>query len=159
MRVTEQATIAASALPQPLVTYHVGEKQWTLAADYRYLDAGDAHRPSRRITVPAGFCCDLSSVPRALWWLIGPHELSIVGPVLHDFLYRHGGQLPVGCVWPLGAIARAEADAIFRDAMQAEGVSAWRRWSAHQAVRLFGRGAWTAAAVAPAAPAPQAGAR
>lgn len=142
MRVTEQATIAASSLAQPLVTYTVGKKEWEVAADYRYVYRHPDTTYTTRITVPAGFCCDLSSIPRALWWLIGPHELSIVAPLLHDWLYRHGGSPPVGCTWPIRSFTRSEADRLFFDAMREEGVTAWRRHVAYRAVRMFGGGAW-----------------
>ena len=87
----EPVEVAASSLPPPLLSY-VGGDNWRLEADYTYQD-GD-----RTITVPAGFMFDLSSVPRALWWLIAPFELSIVAPLLHDYLYEHGGDLPAGSV-------------------------------------------------------------
>jgi hypothetical protein len=43
------------------------------------------------IQIPAGFVFDLASVPRVLWWLIAPFELSIVAPLIHDWLYRVEG--------------------------------------------------------------------
>jgi hypothetical protein len=76
--------IAGSRLPAPILTY-VGGREWQLEAAYTYHDADTA------ITVPAGFRFDLSSVPRVFWSLIAPFELSIVAPLLHDFLYRYGG--------------------------------------------------------------------
>ena len=94
------------------------------------------------ITVPAGFRFDLSSVPRVFWSLIAPFELSIAAPLVHDFLYRHGGKPPEGSVAPPRAYTRAEADRTFRAMMEAEGVSAWRRTAAYLAVRAFGGRAW-----------------
>ena len=127
--------IAASTLPPPLMTY-VGDGQWQLEADYTYRDGDTA------ITVPKGFRFDLSSVPRAFWSAIAPFELSIVAPLLHDFLYRYGGEPPAGSVVPPRTYTRAETDRLFRAIMEAEGVPAWRRTLAYLAVRTFGRGAW-----------------
>ena len=127
--------VAESRLPAPLLTY-VGDRHWRLEADYAYRD-GDT-----RITVPAGFRFDLSSVPRALWWLIAPFEPSIAAPLLHDFLYLHGGRPPAGSLAPPRAYTRADADRVFREVMKAEGVPVWRRVLGYAAVRLFGRDAW-----------------
>lgn len=40
------------------------------------------------------------------------------------------------------AYVRAEADAIFREAMEVVGVSAWRRTVMYRAVRMGGKGGW-----------------
>ena len=127
--------IAGSQLPPPLLTY-VGEGQWQLEASYTYHDGETA------ITVPADFRFDLSSVPRLFWSLIAPFELSIVAPLLHDFLYRCGGRPPGGSVDPPRTYNRREVDGMFRTIMEAEGVSAWRRTLAYLAVRAFGHSAW-----------------
>jgi hypothetical protein len=127
--------ISASPLPPPVLTY-IGDDRWRLEADYTYQD-GD-----HRITVPAGFEFDLSSVPRAFWSLIAPFELSITAPLLHDFLYQYGGRPPPGTVEPPRTYTRREADQLFRAVMEREGVPAWRRLPAYAAVRAFGRRAW-----------------
>ena len=90
--------------------------------------------------MPAGFEFDLSTIPRIFWPLIGPFELSIVAPLLHDFLYTHGGKPPAGSV---GAAAnpttRAEVDRMFREIMASgrPGLAACAR--VRSPVRLFGR--------------------
>ncbi len=83
-------------------------------------------------------------MPRLLWWLIAPFELSVAAPLLHDFLYFHGGEPPAGVVVPHRIYNRAEVDAMFRGIMRKEGVSGWRRALGYLAVRSFGRGAWQA---------------
>jgi hypothetical protein len=128
--------VPASTLPAPVLTY-VGDNTWRLEADYSYQDG--AHR----ITVPAGFRFDLSSVPRALWWLIAPFELSISAPLVHDFMYQHDGRLPAGAVEPPRTYSRREADDLFRRMMKEEGVAAWRRVLAYAGVRLVGGRGWT----------------
>jgi hypothetical protein len=131
----EPAEIAASQLPAPVLTY-LGGDRWRLEADYSYQDG------SHRITVPAGFEFDLSSVPRAFWSLIAPFELSVTAPLLHDFLYETGGDPPAGAIEPPRTYTRREVDELFRSVMEQEGVPAWRRRLAYAAVRTFGGRAW-----------------
>jgi Protein of unknown function (DUF1353) len=131
----DRVEIAGSRLPPPVITSpSIG--RWRLEVAYTYHDGATA------ITVPAGFEFDLSSVPRVLWPLIAPFELSIVAPLLHDFLYRYGGRPPSGSVVPPKSYDRAEVDRMFRTIMEAENVSVWRRVLAYAAVRVLGRGAW-----------------
>lgn len=131
----DRVDIPGSPLPPPVLTYR-GGRHWRLEADYTYHDGPTA------ITVPAGFRFDLSSVPRLLWWLIAPFELSIVAPLLHDFLYESGGRPPDVSVDPPRTYTRAEVDRMFLEIMEAEDVAWWRRGLAYAAVRIFGRGAW-----------------
>lgn len=88
------------------------------------------------ITVPAGFITDFASVPRLpLTYLLAgdkAHEAAVV----HDYLYTtHAvdGQ----------AVTRAQADAVFREAISALKVRApgFLMWLA---VRVGGAGAWKA---------------
>ncbi len=131
-----QVAIAGSRLRAPRITYDVQKKVWRLEEDYSC-----PHRGST-ITVPQGFEFDLASVPRVFWPLISPFDLSIAGPLIHDFLYRHGGKPPAGSIVPLREYTRRETDAVFRDIMREEGVAGWRRVAAYWAVRIFGRKAW-----------------
>jgi hypothetical protein len=121
-----------------VLTYKTASRRWRLEQTYDYYDESRG----RRLTVAAGFEFDLSSVPRLLWWLIAPFELSIAAPLVHDFLYRYRGEPPPGSVLPPHRYTRAESDRLFRRAMEQEGVGAWRRGAAYAAVRAFGRVAW-----------------
>ena len=134
----EQASIdiSASRLPAPVVTYIGPGNRWRLEEAYPYQDGPNL------ITVPEGFEFDLASIPRLFWWLIAPFELSIAAPLLHDFLYHHEGDLPPGSIEPPRAYTRLQADRLFRDIMQTEGVPAWRRTLAFLAVRAFGWLGW-----------------
>lgn len=127
--------IATSGLPAPVIS-HIGGKLWRLEQPYSY--SGDNHT----ITVPALFEFDLASIPRALWWLIGPFDLSIAAPLIHDFLYRYQGQPPTGSIVPPRTYKRKEADQLFRAMMKEEGVWWWRRAAAYRVVRLVGGIAW-----------------
>lgn len=74
--------------------------------------------------VPASFICDMTSS-----WLKrrGDHD---VAAVLHDWLYFHG------------AMGRAEADALYFEAMRALEVPLHRAYCFYLAVRLGGWRAW-----------------
>jgi hypothetical protein len=91
----DRVEIADSRLPPPVVTYS-GNGRWRLEAPYTYTDGETA------ITIPASFDFDLSSVPRIFWPLVAPFELSIVAPLVHDFLCRYTGQA-AGRFRPAGA--------------------------------------------------------
>jgi hypothetical protein len=136
---------ADRALPQPEISW-VGGRNFLLDREYRYFDA----RSGTSITVKAGFVFDLSSVPRALWFLIAPFELSIVAPLLHDLMYRYGGEPPcaVARVTPRCLYSRRATDRLFVTAMTQERVRAWRRVAAYWAVRIFGALAWRGRSVA-----------
>ena len=93
------------------------------------------------IVVPSGYNTDLASIPRIVWWLIAPFELSILAPILHDFVYEHKGNPPAPSISPPGkSFTRKQADRLFLAVMRREGVSRFRRTLAYMAVRAFG---WT----------------
>ena len=113
----------------PSVRY-LGDGRWVLTEDLRYV-----HWTYGEIVVPKGFKTDLDSVPRLpfAYWLT--KNASVTGAVVHDWLYQKGhirGQ----------PITRKEADDIFRDIMQEEGVSWWRRALIYRGVRLGGGKPW-----------------
>lgn len=132
----EAVTVAQSGLPPPVISYDTDQGRWRLEETYSF---DDGHHT---ITIPEGFEFDLSSVPRLFWRFIAPFELSIVAPLIHDFLYRHRGDLPAGAVTPPRTYTRKEADRLFKRAMKQEGVPGWRWRVAYGAVRLFGKSAW-----------------
>ena len=135
----DRVEVAKSRLPAPVLTF-LGRRHWRLESDYHYTDVATGE--TREITVPAGFIFDLSSVPRLLWWLIAPFDLSVVAPLMHDFFYRYGGNPPPGSVVPPHDYTRAEVDRMFRNIMEAEQVAPWRRVLGYLAVRVFGFWAW-----------------
>jgi hypothetical protein len=122
-----------SDLPIPVLSYDETAAAWTVRESF------GVETSIGLLVVSAGFVTDLSSIPRWLWWIIAPMELSTVAPIAHDYLYSHGGVVP-----GFPAVSRAETDRIFYDLMKREDVWWWRRWFAFRAVRLFGRGSgWT----------------
>ena len=128
--------IEASELSPPIISYNVEHKCWYLEEEYPYQDGENL------IKVPKGFDFDLASIPRFLWWLIAPFELSISAPLLHDFVYVHRGDMPEASIVPVRIYNRKQADKLFKRIMKQEGVSKWRMNAAYLAVRWFGKKAW-----------------
>lgn len=100
--------------------------QVRLIRDLEYLDVSiGAH-----YIVPAGFVCDLASIPRraqSVFSKIGKYNRAAV---LHDYLYRVGG------------VSRAVADGLFLTAMNELGVKWYKRWPMWAAVRVAGWVPW-----------------
>lgn len=83
-------------------------------------------------TVPAGYETDLASIPLR-FQRVEPHLSPAARPgVLHDWFYTHH------------AVTRREADAIFLDALRAEGVQLLQRLAMWASVRLWGGPAYEA---------------
>ena len=106
-------------------------RPWTLLEPLRYTHG------AIDLTVPAGFQCDLTSIPSWLWSIPG---YSIVGRhvragLVHDFLY-----------WTQDE-DRDFADWAFKAIMRNDGVPFVRCWVMYLAVRLFGQRAWDANAI------------
>jgi hypothetical protein len=119
------------------ITYDVQLKNWRLLEDFTIIYQGTT------LTAHKGFSYDLASIPRTLWWLIAPNELSIVAPLFHDLLYVYKGKLPDETyVSPYRTYTRRETDQLFLHLMQAEGVARWRRVTAYSAVRASGELFW-----------------
>lgn len=79
-----------------------------------------------RYEVPQNFVTDFASVPRLplMYWLTG--DTAHASAVLHDYLTRYA------------LLSWADCARVFREAMKAEGVPAWRRNSMYWAVRAAG---------------------
>lgn len=122
-----------SELPRPHLDYDVRRGVWRLEADYAVQD-GEC-----TLTIPKGFTLDLASIPRALWLVMSSIDLGLVGPLAHDFLYWIGGHVE-NYTEPKRRYTRHEADRLFAQLMQREGVPFWKRKVAYRAVRWFG---WT----------------
>jgi len=101
-------------------------RQWRLLAPLRYQSAV----LGTLIEVPTGFLTDLASVPRLpLAYLLAgdtAHEAAVV----HDYLTQ------------VHICTRAQADAVFYEAMAVTGEPRWRRVLMWSAVRVAGGWAW-----------------
>jgi hypothetical protein len=127
-----ECKIEGSGLRGPRLTYLPAMGAWRLDRSYRYFDEVN----DVVLRVPQGFIFDLASVPRVLWPVIAPFELSLVAPLLHDFLYRAGGRTSVR------DYTRAEVDRLFLRAAIEEGVPRLKASVAYRMVRMFGFTAW-----------------
>ena len=78
------------------------------------------------LVVPAGFICDLNSIPRFLWWASTPTDYPEAGTV-HDYLYDQ-------------QVGQKLADDVYREVLLQSGMSIARarmRWLALRAVGRF----------------------
>lgn len=129
---TEQRTQQAP----PLIRHWTwGQKKglWELGENY----AVQMREPEGNVIfrIDQGYLYNLASVPRPIWPLINPFELSTLAPLIHDFLYDHEGVCPEWTVTPYRTFTRQEADLIFYALMKREHIPAWRRDPAYVAVR------------------------
>jgi hypothetical protein len=115
------------AFPNPLILGTLGAYRWEVYLPFTYIA-----KSSVGFTVPAGFVTDLASIPRMLQWLphLHPNGRCRRSAVLHDWLYQEKYS------------TRQGADLIFREALQAEGLSERTATVYYWAVRLFGGKAW-----------------
>ncbi len=84
--------------------------------------------------VPRGYVTDFASIPRLLAWDIEPLDKWAWAAVAHDYGYAIGEPGK-----------RQIFDEIFRERMELDGVSAWRRFEMFNGVRLGGQGGYDAA--------------
>ena len=104
------------------ITFSAKNTTWRVTAPLVFY----SEHLAREITVPAGFITDFASVPRLpVAYLLAGGEADEAS-VVHDYLY-HSHEL-----------ARADADAVFEEAMAATGQPWWRRKLMWAGVRLFG---------------------
>lgn len=130
-------------LNEPDVDYSLARKNWRLT------EPVTVQLPDGRwITIPENFEWDLASIPRFLWWRVAPNELSLIAPLVHDWLYVWDGEVRAKEEHPeverhfLTSYTRKEADQIFHSLMLRQGVGRFRAWEAYKLVRLFGRRYW-----------------
>ena len=109
-------------MSEPLLCY-IARCTWRLMQNFTVLG----------ITIPAGYEFDLASIPRILWPILAPFELSVAAPLLHDYLYS--GEGPKG-------ITRKDADLMFLEVMKLEGIGLVKRRAAYLAVRAAGWAAY-----------------
>ncbi|MDR1281673.1 MAG: DUF1353 domain-containing protein [Opitutaceae bacterium] len=93
-----------------------------------------------RINIPTGFFSDLASVPRLFWRLFPPSGKYTAAAIVHDFLYYHQSAQVNETDSVL--IARADADAVFLEAMEALETGWFTRHAIYRSVRIGGFIAW-----------------
>lgn len=99
--------------------------EWVVLAMLMYWAASGKVYP-----IPRGFITDLASIPRLLRWMFSINGLSREPAVLHDFLYS------------MQPVTRAQADALFLEALTACGVGIVQRNALYYGVRAGGWVAW-----------------
>ena len=107
----------------PLLLQPLAKRRWLVMSDF-HVDT----KAAGQITVPAGFDCDLNSVPRFLWWASTPADYPEAG-VVHDWAYR-------------GNLERKVADQVYQEVLDALGANGFRAKTRYFALRLFGRFAY-----------------
>lgn len=138
--------------PDPPRLYVKRPYWYVLKGAYRYQWVYD--RTEYRITIEEGFCTDLASTPKWLWWLISPQDLWLGPPLIHDFLYHVSGDVSEtefgwsekkeGDQWvPTSEWTRTATDRLFGRHMREAGVRRCRRRLAYLGVRMGGFTAWS----------------
>jgi hypothetical protein len=103
----------------PLKTANLGQKRRLMLEDFTFMG----------VTIPEGFEFDGQS------WFIG-EDMAEHAAAVHDWLYRHNGNIPEG------KFSRRKADEIFRNALIESGVSRFQAWFRWGGLRLLGWRAW-----------------
>lgn len=107
----------------PLRVEQLDDELWRLEQPLVYY----SDKLQRSLAVPPGFVTDFASVPRLpfVYWLLGGRASKAA--VVHDYLYRKNA-----------GVSRADADAIFVEAMQASGQAPWRQRLMWRGLRIGG---------------------
>lgn len=100
-------------------------RRWRIEHEFRIETAA-----AGLIVIPAGFICDLNSIPRFLWWASTPTDYPHAGAT-HDFLYDQQS-------------GRSIADAVYYELLVALGMSLGRARMRYYALRFGGGFAYRA---------------
>ncbi|MHC4623360.1 MAG: DUF1353 domain-containing protein [Planctomycetota bacterium] len=104
-------------------------KTWVLRKPFSY-DVG-VEGSGETIKVPAGFITDFASVPRLFWAFFPTWGKYGNAAVIHDYVY-----------WEQ-SYSRERADEIFLEGMLVLGVGQRKAGLLYNAVKHFGKGAWS----------------
>jgi len=114
----------SSFTSEPLLEKTKG-KFWIVRRPFTYHVGSQYSR--FKISIPYGFRTDLASIPRIFWAILPPSGFGYMkAAIIHDYLYQSK------------IVSRAEADAIFLEAMTVLGTNWFVRAIIHSSVRLFG---------------------
>ena len=95
------------------------------------------------LLIPINFQFDLASIPRPIRALINTFQLSLVAPLVHDYLYQNAGHFLDVATGQQRAMTRQESDLCFHSLMLQEGVPATRAQLAYLGVRVGGWVTWS----------------
>lgn len=107
-----------------------------------------------KLTFPEGWVCDLSSVPRLLWWVVDRSAMGDMPPLFHDTPYRFKGAVPACWLeiydyaleaWVKSSrkFSRATTDELYRKIQELDlkrGFVRWASWIGVRANLLANRG-------------------
>jgi hypothetical protein len=114
----------------PLVLSRFVEPMYFLVKPIGWKPSGDRGRNLAPVEAPAGFVCDLASIPRTFWSLLRPDGEYVYAAILHDYMY-----------WTqIGS--REDADDTFQLAMQEFDVWPSVAAAIYHGTRIFGQNAW-----------------
>lgn len=92
------------------------------------------------IEAPAGFECDMSSIPWWAGWLIPKSGKWNRSGVIHDWLYKHGGFWNENGVFI--KLTQKQCDEIYLGLMESRGVPGWNRKTQYYILRMLGWRQW-----------------
>ena len=120
-----------------IASYDVRSAIWKLDQDYEYIDK----EKNVAFIIKAGSISDMASVPRPLWALISPFDLSWEAPIIHDAIFSaDGGRITLtgkikGDIVFLSGTKNyysvEEGNKLFLKMMEDAGVPIWRRYAAY----------------------------
>ena len=134
--VTTPTRVASTGHVIPPIRAETDRPRWRLEEDWTY--EGDGYR----ITVPEGWHTDLASIPGPVRGWLTDFMLGVTGPLLHDFLYDHGGEPPEGSCLPPRRFTRRETDALLVRLAALERVPRRRRLTGWAFARAMGWSHW-----------------
>lgn len=93
--------------------------------------------------IPTGSTTDGLSIPRIIQNVVpASGNASWLAGVLHDAAYRNFLEICVNGKWIRANLTQAEADSLFLEAMESQGVSWLLRKTIYFALRAFGKAAF-----------------
>lgn len=120
----------------PLDVRYIDGKHWEVITGFTYRVGSSVG--AKHITIPRGFVTDFASMPLGILFKSpgGPWDKPAI---VHDLLYRRGW---IEHERVRQTITRADADAVFDEAMEVAGVPGWKHTLIYLAVRVGGRKPW-----------------
>lgn len=126
-------------------------RDWEVIVPFAACLLVDGYQNPIRVTAPKGFVTDLASIPRAIWNIFPPFGGYTEAAILHDWLYRSGGEVEYArtmldapgnstgaTIYTKTWLDRETSDNVFLAAMDVLGVGRITRYTLWSAVRAFG---------------------
>ena len=127
----------------------IGEKEYEVMEPFVFQYITSKPIETIIFKIEKGFQCDLASIPRSAWSIMGifPVSKSVIhASLVHDWLYRSEKNRSCERITHLALcdmsdmidLNRRDADKIFAGILRQEGVPKWKRRVLYAVVRLFG---------------------